>query len=306
MVSKVEGALPQTPYEAKQRELDVMLRSLVVKERTLLADIVALLKEIDRRKVFLELGHPSLFDYLVKGIGYSEGAAQRRIDAARLMTDIPDLHERIMRGGIKLNQAAMIQKAAREVQRLHKRVVLVEEKRDLLHVLEGRTHTDSQKIVSSFFKLPALYQTRQNFQADGSVRIEVTLSRGVYDKMMQARESLSHVVPSGDIGQIIEFLVERAVDQSAPRKPKRAGTANVAVTRQMKQKVLKRDRVCQFVDPVSKKRCGGRWALQVDHIHPRFLGGTNDVGNLQLLCAKHNRLKYKKDRLKALNQKSEN
>ncbi|MBL7687874.1 MAG: hypothetical protein JNJ49_07545, partial [Bdellovibrionaceae bacterium] len=71
-------------YQVKQRELDICLRRLVVKERTLLADIIALLKEIDRRQVYLELGFPSLFEYLVNGVGYSEGAAQRRIDAARL------------------------------------------------------------------------------------------------------------------------------------------------------------------------------------------------------------------------------
>jgi 5-methylcytosine-specific restriction endonuclease McrA len=31
--------------------------------------------------------------------------------------------------------------------------------------------------------------------------------------------------------------------------------------------------------------------LTVDHIHPRFLGGNNDIINLQILCQKCNRKK---------------
>ncbi|MBK7891596.1 MAG: HNH endonuclease [Bdellovibrionales bacterium] len=297
-------------YQAKQRELDVRLRRLVVKERTLLADIIALLKEIDRRQVYLELGYPSLFEYLVSGVGYSEGAAQRRIDAARLMADLPDLHERVMRGTIKLNQAAMIQKASREVLRLQRREVSVAEKREILKRLEGQTHAESQKIVASFLSLPGRYETRQATQADGSVRIEVTLSREVYEKMIQAQEKLAHVLPTGDIGQFIEYLVEKAVKQKALRKEMDDSlevmtAANVAVTPTLREQVRRRDKVCQYFDPVTQRKCGGRWALQIDHIHPLFLGGANDIGNLQWLCAKHNRLKYKVDRMRASHHRTE-
>ena len=34
--------------------------------------------------------------------------------------------------------------------------------------------------------------------------------------------------------------------------------------------------------------CGATTDLQVDHVVPRSLGGTHEMGNLQVLCAKHN------------------
>ncbi len=50
---------------------------------------------------------------------------------------------------------------------------------------------------------------------------------------------------------------------------------------------------CQFQDPISKKICGSQKFLQVDHIQPRWAGGTNDLNNFQSLCAQHNQYKYK-------------
>jgi hypothetical protein len=53
------------------------------------------------------------------------------------------------------------------------------------------------------------------------------------------------------------------------------------------------DSCCVFVDPVTKRRCRSKFLLQIDHIVPIWAGGTNAPENLQLLCAVHNRLKYK-------------
>lgn len=45
---------------------------------------------------------------------------------------------------------------------------------------------------------------------------------------------------------------------------------------------------CTFRDPVSGKVCGSRFQLEIDHIQPRALGGSNDPSNLRVLCRQHN------------------
>jgi len=63
----------------------------------------------------------------------------------------------------------------------------------------------------------------------------------------------------------------------------------------VRKEVLNRDKCCQFKDPKTGKICGNTRFPQVDHIQSIWAGGTNDPLNLQQLCAKHNRYKYRQE-----------
>ena len=45
---------------------------------------------------------------------------------------------------------------------------------------------------------------------------------------------------------------------------------------------------CSYICPETKKKCGSKHLLQIDHIHPYSLGGSSEPSNLRLLCAGHN------------------
>ncbi len=45
---------------------------------------------------------------------------------------------------------------------------------------------------------------------------------------------------------------------------------------------------CQFVDPVTGKKCESVYQLQIDHRVPLAKNGSNDISNLQVLCRTHN------------------
>ena len=47
--------------------------------------LIEFLAEADSRRLFAERGYSSLLDYVTKCLGYSEGSAYRRINAARLL-----------------------------------------------------------------------------------------------------------------------------------------------------------------------------------------------------------------------------
>ena len=47
---------------------------------------------------------------------------------------------------------------------------------------------------------------------------------------------------------------------------------------------------CEYADPVSGRRCGSKWALEIDHITPLAKGGQNERSNFRLVCRNHNAL----------------
>ncbi|HEY8279858.1 MAG TPA: HNH endonuclease signature motif containing protein, partial [Bdellovibrionota bacterium] len=63
----------------------------------------------------------------------------------------------------------------------------------------------------------------------------------------------------------------------------------------LRREVWARDQgVCTYQSPDTNKICGARDLIQIDHIQPLALGGKNELANLRLLCAAHNRARAEK------------
>lgn len=216
-------------------ELDHRIKSLAAQERKLLHEVLLTIKEIDRRRTYLDLGFGNLFSYLTEGVGYSAGSAQRRIDAARLLNEIPALGEKIQSGELKLNQISLVQKAVREVSKSTLQKVSISKKLEILESLSHKNHEDSEKTVASFFDLPVLQTTKKQFQADESVRVELTFSKELYGKIQEAQALLSHAVPTSDLVKYLEYVTQKVIDskrganKSASWKVKNPPTATMAV-----------------------------------------------------------------------------
>ena len=84
-------------------------RSLVLHEQALQLAVLDHLREIQARHLHLRLGFSSLFDYTVRELGYSEGAAWRRIKAMRLCSETAGTRERLQDGSLTLSAAAQLQ-----------------------------------------------------------------------------------------------------------------------------------------------------------------------------------------------------
>lgn len=305
-------------------ELDQRIKSLASKERELLHEILLTIKEIDQRKLYLEYGFANLFLYLVEGVGYSAGSAQRRIDAARLLGEVPSLGEKIQSGEVKLHQVSLIQKAARDVYKTTHKKVTAEEKQELLEQIVSKNFQESQKEVASFFDLPVIKTTTQVVQADESVRLSLTISKELADKIQQAQALLSHAISSNDIVDYIEYVTDRVIKQktsvrtqsesndrdkivkkkNASTEQKSAYCSDVKTTAIVKVKpfsartkkiLINKDQCCQYKDPITGRQCRSRWFLQTDHKQSQWAGGESAPENAQLLCAQHNRLKYRRE-----------
>jgi hypothetical protein len=265
-------------------ELALNLQSLISKEREILSLILEHILEIDRRKFYLKMAYSSLFDYLTKHLGYSAGSAQRRIDAARLMKDVPELSEKLENGSLNLSQVSLVQKAIRQ-----KKVQIIN-KLEILESLEHKSFFDSQSIVSKAFDLDLKEETKITNQKDESIRLEITLSKEQWEKLQQMKSLLPN--GSGSWDEVFEYLADQVIEKKtkARTKPKPAAKR---VNISMRKHIRNRDQCCQHKDKITGRICGTKLNLQIDHIKPLWAGGTSTIENLQLLCANHNRYRYR-------------
>ena len=78
------------------------------------------LREVERRGLYLALGFSGMFDY-VRELGYSTGAAWRRLKAMRLCEEVKGARGRLLEGTLTLDAAAQLQHAFERQERKARR-----------------------------------------------------------------------------------------------------------------------------------------------------------------------------------------
>ncbi len=192
------------------RQLDLRIKDLAARDRELLHEILLTIKEVDAREIYLVMGYPSLFQYLTEEVGFTNGSAQRRIDAARLLQEIPELGLKIQSGEINLTQVTLLQKTVRDIS-LKSKAVTAAEKKELLEELVNKNQQESEKAIASYFDLPVLQKTQQTIQADDSVRVELTMSQELFEKIQRAQALVSHSVPSNVLLHFLEYAADEII-----------------------------------------------------------------------------------------------
>lgn len=99
-------------------------------------------------------------------------------------------------------------------------------------------------------------------------------------KTSKTVETASHQPPSSNEPQ-----------NSPPKRRQKRKHISVQVQRQL---LLRNQNHCEFISPITGKRCSSQHFLEKDHKVPVSLGGDNKFENLRIYCRSHNQLLAKK------------
>ena len=147
------------------------------------------------------------------------------------------------------------------------------------------------------------------FVSEGKVELKLVISEELKSKLDQLKELMSHKNSNMSYQELVEILANQALEKLDPIKkeekaaeksqrnvsgsPRKDALENKSsaryIPKQIKVNIWKRDQgKCTYVSPINGKRCESRHLIQIDHVLPFALGGTNQENNLRLLCAQHN------------------
>lgn len=287
------------------RELEASLKQLVGGERKILYSILQHINEVESRRLYLEKAYSSLYEYLVKECHYSGSAAMRRISAARLLKEVPEISHKIQSGALNLSQIGELTRAVKQKENSGIAVSSLR-KVEILDTISGKTTEQTQKEISTRLHLEFRKPETKFIQKDDSVSLSITLSQAQYRKLLDCKNSASHQLLSSKNGEVslaavLEFLMDQHLKiEKGPARAKKdidgkLNTKNKTLTEKLRREVLKRDQCCQFKDKSSGKVCGSKFSLEVDHKHPQWAQGNHSAANLQVLCRAHNNFKYRQE-----------
>ncbi len=235
-------------------------RSLVLHEQALQLAVLDHLREIHARHLHLRLGFSSLFDYAVRELGYSEGAAWRRIKAMRLCSDTAGSRERLQDGSLSLSAAAQLQNTFDLLQRTATAAadpgsasaapellpgatgpapeagasgtaaaaparpvpaLDAAQRQELVAQASGKSTREVKQLLAGVAPELARPADRLRALGEGRWELKVVIDAACQRGIEQLRALLSHVDPHLTLGQLVERLVQDGLQRYDPGRPPR-------------------------------------------------------------------------------------
>ena len=293
--------------ERRRLRNDALVRQLdndVARERGMTIEVLHDLNEMEKRRLHLDLGYSSLFDYCTRKLKYSSSAAARRIQAARCIRRFPVVLKMLQAGELSLSTVASIAS-----------ILNPQNCETILKRVEGASCRQVERIACEYRPPVAVrdrvrpvrvvtpgvgseYRQFAQFLADDEF---VALLEEV--KALMSRDghlpSMAEVLKTA----LREYRNRHSAIARQERRDEKSGAASLDSRRrermgattsrhipdEVRDAVFLRDEGrCAFVAR-DGTRCESRHGLQIDHIRPYAAGGTHEAANLRLLCAAHNR-----------------
>jgi hypothetical protein len=120
-------------------ELTGRLRQLVRHERNLTLSILPHIAEVGRRQLYLQKAYSTLTEYCIHELGYGDSSASRRVRAARVIKDVPEVYDMLKDGRVTLS--AVVQVSG---------VLSPDNKDSLLPRLVGKSRTEIERIMAEY------------------------------------------------------------------------------------------------------------------------------------------------------------
>jgi hypothetical protein len=213
-------------------ELLTQIRSLAKAERKITRQILERISEVETRRLYAELGFPSTFAWLVGDLGYSHGAADRRLKASRYIRDVPTAAVKVESGDLNVTTLSMAQRAIQNEERRSGQQISLEQKINIGEKITSKSSIETEKVIHEIF--PELIQTDEKviFISEGRTRINLTLAEEQWRDLERVREITSHSHGKSSLGEVIHMLSQEFLNRkdALRRTPQRINSAPEAIS----------------------------------------------------------------------------
>lgn len=192
-------------------------KNSVNREREMTLLVLHHLKEVERRRLFAGLGYSSLFDYATRELGYCAAAACRRIDAMRLLKELPKLEEKVQEGRLTLSTLARAQSFFKKEMTIQDKGASQEEKIQLMKILENKSTREVERelIMRSNYPEAHFNEKIKPVTAELS-ELKVYLSEETLKDLEKLKGLLAHSHSNMTTAELIGYLAKLGLKKLDP------------------------------------------------------------------------------------------
>jgi len=189
------------------------------KEKEATLALLEYLLEVDLRRLYATKAHSSLFDYIVKDLGLSEPAAAERVNAVRLMQEVPAVKTHLEEGRLSLTTASQIEKFIKTENKVRQKSdrMEVREKNNLIDACFDQSKREVEKTLLAKQSDEARVLTREKIKPISRDRVELKLS--ISFETFQKLEKLKEL--SGD--KSLESIFDQGLNLLLLKEQKKRG-----------------------------------------------------------------------------------
>jgi hypothetical protein len=307
-MDKISQTVYSFSMETLRRLPDELLlkttKELAHREREVTLSVLHHLQEVERRRLYARIGFPSLYEYAATELGYSQGAAYRRISSMRVLKSVPDIESKIEDGSLPISTLSQAQVFFRREE-----IVEPEKKIEILNALEGKSTRQVEEFLVQKSSAPEkLIPEKIRPLSKDLHHLSLSVNEKLLKKIEELKALVSHKVPSQSLHDLLELMVDESLSRhrvkesknipkllnASPAPGKISGVAKSTryISSETRKRIWMRDKgCCSYKDSKTGRICAARHFLEIDHIQPFVLGGPNTEENLRLLCRTHNQLR---------------
>jgi hypothetical protein len=297
---------PKPILSCREADLIANLKAAVASEKSASLQVLEYLSEVNTRRLYAVGSCSTLFEYVVRELGYSETQASERINSMRLLQDIPDVKTMLTQGILSMTTAAQIQRFIKNEKKFTGESLDEHSKRIVIEKCANKSKREVEKILFQLHSDEVKIQISERVRRVSDTHIELRFA--VSEKVMEKVNGVRNLVGEATLATLFEnsiclYLEKLNKDKKAElnltgkvafpaKKNKMRGEGSIHsryVPRRMKRMLFARSNgQCEYVDPNTGNRCLSCCRIQIDHILPFSLGGKTEIENLRHLCQGHN------------------
>jgi hypothetical protein len=304
----------------KFKALGIEAKQIVAQVQTDEARLIEILQELDHERGYFYFGVNSIFNFCISVLNLSPARTQNYLSVSRKSSEVPELKSAIASGEISLCMARKLapvinksnksewltfamESTTREVEKaVAKAKPELAVKESVKYVAEDRlalTVGLSEETIEKLKRVMDLESQRTKKSATRENAIVVALDAYLeqHDPIKKAERAKKRAKKNEikkDEQRLVpqhksEAVIERptSTQHVAKRVARHIGRRQALPSALVHAVHLRDQRQCTFKS--GSKRCGATRWLDIHHVIPRSLGGSDTLENLTTVCSAHHR-----------------